>query len=65
MTTLGRLRLDAGEERPLRGAHLSLHLRARRPDGSSYVYAGYVASLDGRIGLRGRCGPPTAIGNEP
>lgn len=59
-----RLHVDGGEHRPLEGAHLELDLRRRAPAGGRYVYASFLVSLDGRIGLDGHSGPPPAIAND-
>lgn len=53
--------------RPLTGLYLAHALRSRAPAGRPYVYANFVASLDGRIAeedpARGRHRPPPAITN--
>ncbi|GMQ84696.1 MAG: hypothetical protein BMS9Abin07_0260 [Acidimicrobiia bacterium] len=55
---------ESGVERELQGLHLADGVRARpRPTGS-YVYTGYIASIDGRIALEGASGAPMATRND-
>jgi riboflavin biosynthesis pyrimidine reductase len=54
----------AGVERPLRGVHLSGDVRTRPRQTGSYVYTGYIASLDGKIALEGSSGAPSATRND-
>ncbi|MDX1393997.1 MAG: pyrimidine reductase [Gemmatimonadota bacterium] len=61
---LRKLPLDEPSGRPLHGAHLDLDLRGRASATEPYVYAGFIASLDGRIALDGRAGPPRAVAND-
>jgi riboflavin biosynthesis pyrimidine reductase len=65
MTSLIELYPEAGTERQLEGLHGQDNVRSRPrgPDGS-YVYTGYIASIDGRIALEGSSGAPMATRND-
>jgi riboflavin biosynthesis pyrimidine reductase len=54
----------AGVERPLRGLHLGDDVRSRPRPSGSYVYTGYIASIDGKIALEGSSGAPKATRND-
>lgn len=55
---------EAGVDRDLHGLHLHNDVRSRPRPGGSYVYTGYIASLDGKIALEGSSGAPAATRNE-
>ena len=64
MSSVIELYPEAGVEKELLGLHLRDDVRSRlRPDGS-YVYTGYIASIDGRIALEGSSGAPRATRND-
>lgn len=55
---------EAGVERELDGLHLTHDVRTRVRSGSSFVYSGFISSIDGRIGLEGSTGAPRALRND-
>lgn len=55
---------QAGRERPLHGLHLADDVRSRPRPSGSYVYTGYIASIDGKIALEGSSGAPKATRND-
>ena len=63
-TPLIELYPETGAERDLRGLHLHSNVRSRPSADGSYVYTGYIASLDGKIALEGSSGAPAATRNE-
>jgi riboflavin biosynthesis pyrimidine reductase len=66
MSTLKVLELfpDAGVEKDLDGLHLGHDLRSRAGSASPFVYSGFIASIDGRIGLEGTVGAPQSRSND-
>lgn len=53
---------SAGTERELRGLHLTHDLRARS-GAESFVFTGFISSIDGRIGVEGSVGAPKPLHN--
>lgn len=54
----------SGVERELAGLHLSHDVRSRMEAGSSFVFSGFISSIDGRIGTEDTVGAPRSLGNE-
>jgi riboflavin biosynthesis pyrimidine reductase len=55
---------ESGVERELQGLHLADDIRGRPRPSGSYVYTGYITSIDGRIALEGSSGAPMATRND-
>ena len=55
---------EFGVEKELAGLHLEEDVRSRPRPSGSYVYTGYIASIDGRIALEGSSGAPAATRND-
>jgi riboflavin biosynthesis pyrimidine reductase len=53
-----------GAERKLAGLHLSHDVRSGIEAHSSFVFSGFISSIDGRIGTDGTVGAPPSLGNE-
>lgn len=64
MSAVVELFPNAGVERELRGLHLGHDLRSRAGSSSSFVYSGFISSIDGRIGVEGSVGAPRALRND-
>jgi riboflavin biosynthesis pyrimidine reductase len=54
----------SGVERELAGLHLSHDVRTQIDTHSSFVYSGFISSIDGRIGTDGTVGAPPGLGNK-
>ena len=54
----------SGVERALAGLHLSHDVRSQIEAHSSFVFSGFISSIDGRIGTDGTVGAPPSLGNE-
>jgi len=55
---------DSGVERELHGLHLSHDVRSRIGSNSSFVFSGFISSIDGRIGVEDTVGAPRALRND-
>ncbi len=55
---------DAGVERDLVGLHLGDDLRSRAGAAPSFVFTGFISSIDGRIGTEDAVGAPRALRND-
>ena len=64
MTGLVELYPEFGADKPLEGLHFADNVRDRARPSGSYVYTGYIASIDGRIALEGSSGAPQATRND-
>ena len=64
MTGLVELYPEFGADKPLEGLHFADNVRDRSRPSGSYVYTGYIASIDGRIALEGSSGAPEATRND-
>ena len=53
-----------GVERELAGLHLNHDVRSGIEAHSSFVFSGFISSIDGRIGTDGTVGAPPSLGNE-
>jgi riboflavin biosynthesis pyrimidine reductase len=64
MSTVLELFPDAGVERELHGLHLGHDLRSRVGSALPFAFSGFIASIDGRIGVEGAVGAPRALRND-
>jgi riboflavin biosynthesis pyrimidine reductase len=64
VTGLVELYPEFGADKPLEGLHFADNVRDRPRPSGSYVYTGYIASIDGRIALEGSSGAPQATRND-
>jgi riboflavin biosynthesis pyrimidine reductase len=55
---------NAGVERDLVGLHLGEDLRSLASAASSFVFTGFISSIDGRIGTEDAVGAPRALRND-
>jgi len=64
MSTVIELFPDSGVEREVRGLHLSHDVRSRIGSNPSFVYSGFISSIDGRIGVEDTVGAPRTLRND-
>jgi len=64
MSTVVELFPDSGVERELHGLHLSHDVRSRIGSNLSFVFSGFISSIDGRIGVEDTVGAPRALRND-
>lgn len=55
---------NAGTERDLVGLHLGDNIQSRPGAATSFVYTGFISSIDGRIGTEDAVGAPRALRND-
>ncbi|MCL1594139.1 MAG: dihydrofolate reductase family protein [Actinomycetia bacterium] len=64
MPTVLELFPNPGVERNLRGLHLAHEIRSHVEPDDSFVFSGFITSIDGRIGSDDSVGAPRAIRND-
>lgn len=64
MTGLLELYPEPGQLRQLHGLHLAHDIRSRTGTNGTYLYTGFITSIDGRISVGDTDGAPVAIRND-